>query len=75
MIFCVTGSAGILLCGWLVLRHAVRTAALPPAVDREIVRRRGGKPRHLIRGRLGIAGAARRLRAEEQRQAPWEGRN
>ena len=74
MIFSVASSVGILLCGWLVLCHAVRTAALPPAVGREIGRRRGGKPRHIIRGRLGIAGAVR-LRAEEQRQAPWEGRN
>ncbi len=64
--------AGLGLCGWLVLRHAVRNncGGVPALCVRDSAtgRPRGGNPKAKQRSEA-------RLRREERRQKPWEGRN
>ena len=80
---------GLTVCGLLVLRHAYRTAPLmpptsdlpasprhrPPTLNREedylglCVRTRGAAERPATKRQMA------RLRQEELRQKPWEGRN
>ncbi len=83
MILCVTLIvAGVSACGFLVLRHACLVAPLTPATwpQRPAV----GHVKRSIRSRAPINDAAERfatacllarLRREEARQRPWEGRN
>jgi hypothetical protein len=76
---------GLSVCGWLVLRHAMRTAvelpnhpqpaAKSPAMDRwqggiRLDPRTDYAPDPAAKKRL-----LEKLRQEELRQQPWEGRN
>jgi hypothetical protein len=81
--------AGLALCGLLALRHAVRTAVtVPPVSDRHAPTPQ--KPQPFDAWQAGIKADTRtdytpdpavtkrlmeKLRQEELRQRPWEGRN
>lgn len=85
----VASAVGLALCGWLVFRHAARTAVtVPPVSDRPAPPPPPSKP--MDRWQAGIkpdtgtdckaAPAAterlmKKLRQEELRQRPQEGRN
>jgi hypothetical protein len=87
--YILIGVAGLTVCGWLVLRHAVRTAGeapsdagsgLPaprrkPAADRWQDSIRVDTRTDYAPDREALKRMEEKLRQEELRQKPWEGRN
>lgn len=78
--FIIASAAGFALCSWLVLSETLRLRGI--AADKRgrgaagrVGRSRTDRPRQVILGKQIGASAARRLRAEEMRQQPAEGRN
>lgn len=68
---------GLAVCGFLVLRHARRTV-LPARPDRPFDQWQGGIPLEARADHVTDAKARRlleKLRQEERRQRPQEGRN
>lgn len=75
--------AGLTVCGLLVLRHAVRTAPLQSAPS-DLPAPSAVAPIDRLQGSMKLdvqtdysldARTKAKLRAEELRQQPWEGRN
>ena len=89
ILYILTSVAGLTVCGLLVLRHACRTAPLmPPTSDLPAPSRRDQQLLDRWQGGIGVDTRAdyrpdpaatkrllEKLRQEERRQRPLEGRN
>lgn len=65
----------VLTVGALLVRRAARTASLPPRAVQPIDRLQGGVKLDRNADYTLDAAAKAKLRSEELRQRPWEGRN